>query len=98
MLSNTDTQKKEVIKMVVAEEEELVISEMPPALPQSITVLEKAIRQKGHLGNSIKNIVVIRPACFLFSETRFLFLHGLQSVTILETVNMDNNNFKSFTH
>ena len=98
MLSNTDTQKKEVIKMVVAEEEELVISETPPALPQSITVLEKAIRQKGHLGSSIKKTVVSRPTGFLVSETAFLFLHGLQSFTILETVNMDNNNFKSFTH
>ena len=84
--------------MVVAEGEELVISETPPAFPQRITVLEKAIRQKGHLGSSIKNIVVKGPTGFLFSETVFFFLQGVQLFSILETANMDNNNFESFTN
>jgi len=67
-------------------EDEWVSSEALPAFPQSMIVLEKAIRQKGHLGNTINNIVVSNPACFLPLETAFLFLHGLQSFSILETV------------
>ena len=84
ILSSTVKQKKAVIKMLV--EDEWVSSDAPPAFPQSIMVLEKAIRQKGHLGSNINKIVVSSPACFFRSETVSLFLHGLQSFSILETV------------
>jgi len=84
ILSNTVKQKKAVIKIVV--EDEWESSDAPPAFPQSIMVLEKAIRQKGHLGSNINKIVVSNPACFFPPETVFLFLHGLQAFSILETV------------
>jgi len=87
-----------VIKIAVGEEEECVIPTVFPASPQSIMVLEKAITQKGHLGNSIKNTVVRRPAGFLFSETAILFLQGLQSVSILETDNMVLGQLKGLIH
>jgi hypothetical protein len=84
MLTNRVKQKKPVIKIVV--EDEWVSSAAPPAFPQSIRVLEKAIRQKGHLGSNTSKIVVSSPAWFFPSETVVLFLHGLQSFTILEPV------------
>ena len=74
--------------MVVEEAEEWASSETTPASPQSIIVLEKAMMHKGHLGSNINKIVVKSPTGFFRSETDFLFLHGLQSFFILETVNM----------
>ena len=67
-------------------EEVCVCSVTPPAFPHKITVLEKAVRQKGHLGNSTSKTVVSNPNGFFPLETVFFFLQGLQSVSILETV------------
>jgi len=84
ILIKTRKQKKEVTKVVVAEV--CVSSDTPPAFPHKITVLEKAIRQKGHLGSSTRKIVVSSPIGFFPLETILFFLHGLQSSLILETV------------
>ena len=93
--SKTVKQKKEVIKIAAEDDDVWVNSDAPPAFPQSIIVLEKAMKQKGHLGSNTSNTVVSNPNCFFPSETVFLFLHGLQSVSILEEVIMNHQvNFK----
>jgi hypothetical protein len=51
-------------------------------------VLEKAMTQKGHLGSSIKRMVLNNPTGFFPSETCFLFWHDLQSAFALASVVM----------
>jgi hypothetical protein len=62
MLSNTSRQKNKVMKIEVEEEE--ADSDTPPAFPHKMSVPEKAITQKGHLGSMTNNIVVSHPSCF----------------------------------
>lgn len=88
MLNSTIKQRIEVIRIVSGERYECVCSDTPPAFPQRINVLEKAIMQKGHLGSTIKRMVLNNPVGFFIPKTGFPLLHGLQSSCVLASVVM----------
>lgn len=73
-----------MVTVMVVEDVKVCCAVTLPASPQSIMVLEKAIKQNGHLGSNASKMPDNKLICFLGSAVVCFLLQGLQSFCTLE--------------